>query len=92
MVNRHKCFFPAARTIEEFWRMTTIVAYKNNQENETDTMPSVSVDSFKQRALKSTGKVKNPVAYYTGILNKKFQEVYFGELFEMGFKRVFSVQ
>jgi hypothetical protein len=50
-------------------------------------MLSVSLDSFKQlvRKLESTVKVKNPVAYYTAILNKKFQEVYFGELFEMGF-------
>lgn len=82
-----KCFFPAAKTIEEFWRMTTIAAYKNNQENETDTVLSVSLDSFKQlvRKLKSTVKVRNPLAYFTGILNKKFQEVYFEELLEMGF-------
>ena len=82
-----KYFFPDAETIEEFWRMTTIAAYKNNQENETDTTLSVSMDSFKQliRKMKSTRKVKNPLAYYTGILNKKFQEVYFAELFEMGF-------
>jgi hypothetical protein len=54
-------------------------------------MLSVSLDSFKQlvRKLESTVKVKNPVAYYTGILNKKFQEVYFGELYEMGFKMGF---
>jgi hypothetical protein len=44
MVNRHKCFFSAVRTIEELWRMTTIAAYKNNQENETDTTLSVSMD------------------------------------------------
>jgi len=82
-----KYFFPEAKTIEEFWRMTTIAAYKNNQENETDTILSVSMNSFKQliRKMKSTLKVKNPLAYYTGILNKKFQEVYFAELFEMGF-------
>lgn len=80
-------FFPAANTIEEFWRMTTILAYKNNQENEPGTVLAVSLDSFRQlvRKLKSTSSVKNPIAYYTGILNKKFQEVYFSELFEMGF-------
>jgi hypothetical protein len=67
--------------------MTTISAYKNNQENETDTILSVSLDSFKQlvRKMKSNVTVKNPLAYYTGILNKKFQDVYFAELFEMGF-------
>ncbi|WP_226641590.1 hypothetical protein [Mesobacillus subterraneus] len=82
-----KYFFPDAKTIEEFWRMTAIAAYKNNQENETETILSVSLDSFKQliRKMKTTIKVKNPLAYYTGILNKKFQEVYFAELFELGF-------
>jgi hypothetical protein len=82
-----KCFYPSAKAIEEFWRMTTITAYKNNQENEPDTILAVSLDSFKQlvRKLKSTVSVKNPIAYYTGILTKKFQEVYFGELFELGF-------
>ncbi|MBS8263894.1 hypothetical protein DYI25_05515 [Mesobacillus boroniphilus] len=82
-----KYFFPSAKAIEEFWRMTKIAAYKNNQENETDTILSVSLDSFRQlvRKMKSTVQVKNPAAYYTGILNKKFQEIYFSELMEMGF-------
>lgn len=63
--------------------MTTIAAYKNNQENETETILSVSLDSFKQlvRKMKSNVTVKNPLAYYTGILNKKFQDIYFAELF-----------
>ncbi|MEH7886649.1 hypothetical protein V7654_20300 [Bacillus sp. JJ1609] len=83
-----KYFFPTAKAIEEFWRMTMISAYRNNYENETETLLTVSLDSFKQlvRKLKSTATVKNPIAYYTGILNKKFQEVYFGELFEMSFE------
>lgn len=82
-----KYFFTEAKEIEEFWRMSTIAAYKNNQENETETILSVSLDSFKQliRKMKSQVQVKNPLAYYTGILNKKFQEIYFDELFEMGF-------
>jgi hypothetical protein len=82
-----KYFFPKAKAIEEFWRMSMISAYRNNYENEKETMLSVSLDSFKQlvRKLKSKVNVKNPIAYYTGILNKKFQELYFTELFEMGF-------
>jgi hypothetical protein len=86
-VDLAKYFFPSAKAIEEFWKMTTISAYKNNQENETDTILSVSLDSFKQlvRKMKTNVTVKNPLAYYTGILNKKFQDVYFAELFEMGF-------
>jgi hypothetical protein len=82
-----KYFFPSAKAIEEFWRMSKIAAYHCNYENKTDILLTVSIDSFKQlvRKLKSTATVKNPIAYYTGILNKKFQEAYFGELFEMGF-------
>jgi len=82
-----KYFFPKAKTIEEFWRMSMISAYRNNYENEKETLLSVSLDSFKQlvRKLKSNTTVKNPFAYYTGILNKKFQEMYFADLFEMGF-------
>ena len=85
-----KYFFPSAKAIEEFWRMTTIAAYKNNLENETDTILSLSLDSFRQliRKIKTTAKVKKPIAYYVGILNKKFQEIYFTELFEMGFNTV----
>lgn len=82
-----KYFFPKAKTIEEFWRMSLISAYRNNSENDKDRMLTVSLSSFKQlvRKLKSKVTVKNPVAYYTGILNKKFQEMYFADLFEMGF-------
>jgi hypothetical protein len=82
-----KYFFPKAKAIEEFWRMSMITAYRNNCENEAETLLTVSMDSFRQlvRKLKTTAAVKNPIAYFTGILNKKFQEIYFAELFEMGF-------
>jgi hypothetical protein len=82
-----KYFFAEAKTIEEFWRMTWIAAYKNNREKEEDKVIELSTHSFKQliRKLKSTQKVKNPLAYYYGILNKKFENLYFEELFEMGF-------
>jgi hypothetical protein len=81
-----KYFFPKAQAIEEFWRMSLISAYRNNRESEEETLLSVSLDSFKQlvRKLKSKATVKNPIAYYTGILNKKFQELYFAEIYEMG--------
>jgi hypothetical protein len=79
-------FFPEARTIEAYWRMTKIAAYRNNREKETGQVLSLSIQSFKQliNKLKSK-KVDNPIAYYYGILNKKLNELYFEELFEMGF-------
>ncbi|MCM3124422.1 MULTISPECIES: hypothetical protein [unclassified Mesobacillus] len=84
-VNFVKYFFPAAKSIEEFWRMSKVAAYRNNYEQDADLLLSVSLDSFKQlvRKLKSKVKVKNPIAYFTGILNKKFQERYFEELFDL---------
>jgi hypothetical protein len=84
-VNLVKYFFPAANSIEEFWRMSMVAAYRNNYEKETDLLLSVSIASFKQlvRKLKSKVEVKNPIAYFTGILNKKFQERYFEELYEI---------
>jgi hypothetical protein len=84
-VNLVKYFYPAAKSIEEFWRMSKLAAYRNNYEKDTDLLLSVSLDSFKQlvRRLKSKVEVKNPIAYFTGILNKKFQERYFEELYGM---------
>ena len=82
-----KFFYPTAKAIEEFWRMTTVAAYRHNLESKKEAILDVSLASFKQliRKLKSKATVKNPIAYFTGILNKKFQEIYFAELFEMGF-------
>lgn len=82
-----KCFFPDAKLIEEFWRMTTIAAYQHNRERETDLITTLAIHSFKQliRKMKSAARVANPIAYFYGILNTKLTELYFEELFELGF-------
>ncbi|MCL6573199.1 MAG: hypothetical protein K6T88_16200 [Bacillus sp. (in: Bacteria)] len=79
-----KCFFPDAKTIEEYWRMTQIASYRNNSEKETDRILEVAVLSFKQliRKLKFNMVVKNPVAYFYGILDKKFTQRYYEELYQ----------
>ncbi|MBT2642875.1 hypothetical protein J7I80_11610 [Bacillus sp. ISL-41] len=84
-VNLVKYFYPSTKSIEEFWRMSMVAAYRNNYEKDTDLLLSLSLDSFRQlvRKLKSKVEVKNPIAYFTGILNKKFQERYFEELYDM---------
>ncbi|WHX41191.1 hypothetical protein QNH36_03220 [Mesobacillus sp. AQ2] len=84
-VNLVKYFYPTAKSIEEFWRMSMVAAYRNNYDKDTDLLLSVSLDSFRQlvRKLKSKVKVKNPIAYFTGILNKKFQERFFEELYDI---------
>ncbi|MCM3708602.1 MULTISPECIES: hypothetical protein [Cytobacillus] len=79
-----KYFFPEAKQIEEFWRMAVIAAYKNNCE--LNTLPEIALHSFKQLIRKmKTNAIAKPIAYFYGILNKKFEEKYFEELHEMGF-------
>jgi hypothetical protein len=84
-VNLVKYFYPTAKSIEELWRMSMVAAYRNNYEKDPDLLLTVSLESFRQlvRKLKSKVEVKNPIAYFTGILNKKLQERYFEELYEM---------
>jgi hypothetical protein len=81
-----KYFFPEAKTIEEYWRMTTIAAYRNCCEKEIDVVIDVAIKAFKQMIgkLKSNTVVHKPVAYFYGILEKKFREVYFEDLSELG--------
>jgi hypothetical protein len=67
--------------------MSRIVAYRNNYEKKAELTLLVSMKSFKQlvRKMKSKTKVKNAIAYYTEILNRKYQEYYFDELYELGY-------
>lgn len=80
-----KCFYPEAETIEEFWRMSKIAAYRNVYENEPELILEYSILAFKQliRKIKSSQQVRNPIAYYFGILNNKFYQRYLQELDDM---------
>ncbi|WP_404321534.1 hypothetical protein LG298_13775 [Cytobacillus firmus] len=79
-----KCFFSEAKQIEEFWRMASLAAYKNNCE--LNTILETAIHSFKQLIRKmKTSAIAKPAAYFYEILNKKFEEKYFEELHEMGF-------
>ncbi|WP_313801700.1 hypothetical protein [Cytobacillus sp.] len=82
-----KCFFPEMKRIEEFWRMAIIAAYSHNRESEEKMITTLAIHSFKQliRKMKSAIEIKNPIAYFYGILHKKLEELYFEELFELGF-------
>ncbi|MED3561754.1 hypothetical protein [Bacillus xiapuensis] len=77
-----------AKTIEEYWHMVNIAAYQGNREKEKDQVLATAIESFKQliRKLKTKAIVKKPIAYFYGILEKKFDELYFEELWEMGFR------
>ncbi|MBT2658431.1 hypothetical protein J7E81_24940 [Bacillus sp. ISL-18] len=79
-----KCFFPDAKVIEEYWRMAHIIAYGYELHQETDLIVNLAIQSFKQliRKLKFTNAVKNPIAYFNGILKEKFFQYYEEELNE----------
>ncbi|OIK12441.1 hypothetical protein BIV60_16210 [Bacillus sp. MUM 116] len=80
-----KYFFNEATTIEEYWRMTQIAAYRGNREKEKERVLEIAIDSFKQliSKLKSSKKIQKPIAYFYGILEKKFDELYYAEIYEM---------
>ncbi|MCQ6277163.1 hypothetical protein JMM81_20010 [Bacillus sp. V3B] len=81
-----KSFFPEAKTIEEYWRMTVIAAYRNNREKNKSQVLSTAIHAFKQMINKlKSQRIRKPISYYYGVLNKKFTDLYFEELFEMGF-------
>ncbi|MCM2535852.1 hypothetical protein NDK43_30675 [Neobacillus pocheonensis] len=80
-----KYFFSEAKTIEEYWKMTQIAAYRNNYEKETGKVLDIAIAAFKQliRKLKKNQKVRNPIAYFYGVLDQKFEELFVKELVEM---------
>ncbi len=86
-----KSFYPEPKIMREFWRMSTTIAYRNCREKEHELIVETSIESFKQliRKIKTRKEVRNPIAYYTGILNKKYQEMYFEELYQMKIQMVY---
>lgn len=82
-----KCLFHDAKTIEEFWHMALIAAYRNNFENRPKQILETAIHSCKQviRKLKSNNKIKKPIAYYYGILDQKFDKLFYQELYETEF-------
>ena len=82
-----KYFFPDAKTIEEYWKMTEIAAYKNVCEENREKIVEVGILAFKQliSKIKST-TVQNPIAYFYGILDRKFDELFHEELYQMYFE------
>jgi N-acetylglutamate synthase-like GNAT family acetyltransferase len=73
-----KCFFPEAKTIEEYWKIVKITAYQHHWENDPELILDVAIQSFKQliRKLKFNSNIKNPFGYFYGILDHKFFILY----------------
>lgn len=73
-----KCFFPEAKTIEEYWHMVKIATFGFNLSPDSEDILHISIDAFKQliRKLKSTKQIKKPIAFFFGILKNKLFEFY----------------
>lgn len=68
-----KYFFPVAKTIEEYWKMTKLAIKKTRFTLDSSETVDIAIQSFKQliSKIKSNTTVKNHFAYYYGILHKK---------------------
>jgi hypothetical protein len=80
-----KYFFSDAKTIEEYWHMVQIAAFRFEYDQHTDDMLSIAIQSFKQliRKLKSTKSVSKPIAFFYGIVINKLKEIFLNQLFEV---------
>jgi N-acetylglutamate synthase-like GNAT family acetyltransferase len=80
-----KYFFKDAKTIEEYWHMVQIAAFRFEYDQNTEDILSIAINSFKQliRKLKSTKTVGKPIAFFYGILTNKLKELYLDQLPEI---------
>jgi N-acetylglutamate synthase-like GNAT family acetyltransferase len=80
-----KYFFADAKTIEEYWHMVQIAAFRFEYDQHTDDILSIAVQSFKQliRKLKSTKYVVKPIAFFYGIVTNKFKELILNQVTEV---------
>ncbi|MEC1524803.1 hypothetical protein P9D43_22620 [Neobacillus niacini] len=87
-----KCFFSKAKTIEEFWQMVQIAAFRFECTNDTEGILDISIQAFRQLIgkIKKTHLVKNPIAYFYGILNNKFMKIYLEKISAAGIKTPIS--
>jgi N-acetylglutamate synthase-like GNAT family acetyltransferase len=83
-----KSFFSDAKTIEEFWQMVQISAFRFECTDDTEEILNISILAFRQliRKIKKTNLVKNPIAYFYGILNNKFMKIYLEKISATGVK------
>ncbi|MCM3693224.1 hypothetical protein [Neobacillus niacini] len=88
-----KCFFSDAKTIEEFWKMVQIATFRFDCTNDTEGTLDISIQAFRQliRKIKMTNLVKNPIAYFYGILTNKFMKIYLEKIAALGIKTHISL-
>ncbi|QOY38246.2 hypothetical protein AWH56_012315 [Anaerobacillus isosaccharinicus] len=91
-VNLVKVFFNNCDTIEEYWKMAKLAAYKYVLEKDHTLVLDVAIQAFKQmiRKLKKV-RLKKPIAYYYTIALNKFADQFYQELDEIGEKDVYGM-
>ena len=84
-----KVFFNNCDTIEEYWKMTKLAAYKYVYEKDHILVLDVAIQAFKQmiRKLKKV-QLKKPIAYFYTIALNKFADQFYQELDELAEKKV----
>ncbi|WP_238579177.1 hypothetical protein [Neobacillus niacini] len=77
-----KYFFSDAKTIEEYWHLAQIAAFRFEYDQNSDDILSIAIQSFKQliRKLKSTKSVLKPIAFFYGIVTNKLKELILNQL------------
>jgi hypothetical protein len=80
-----KYFFSDAKTIEEYWHMVQIAAFRFEFNQNSDDILSIGIQSFKQliRKLKSTKSVVKPITFFYGIVTNKLKELVLNQLTEV---------
>ncbi|MCI2257233.1 hypothetical protein L2D08_23255 [Domibacillus sp. PGB-M46] len=74
-----KPFFDDARTIEEYWKMVKIDTYHISRYLGEETILHTAIHGFKQMIGKlKKGIVRNPIAYFKGVIKQQFDEIYNG--------------
>ena len=79
-----KYFFSDAKTIEEYWHMVQIAAFRLECDQNREDVLAIAIQSFKQlvRKLKSTKTLVKPIAFFYGIVTNKIKEFYLEQLFK----------
>jgi|GEM_PF-3460684 len=79
------CFYNKADVIEELWKVVKCATSKLNYT--VAEVTSIAMDCFRQLIrLVRKGRIRKSIyACFWGIVNKKLDELYFEELYEMGF-------
>ncbi|MCM2982293.1 hypothetical protein M3599_15310 [Niallia circulans] len=82
-VNLVKYFFNSAKTIEEYWKMVEISAFKQKINLNSKEILEVALQAFRLliRKLK-LGKIKSEIGFFYGVCIKKFKTLYVKNLFE----------